>query len=234
MLDRRLLALDDQRTSLQAQLDQFCQLVTRQPGLELAQSGRGLATGRGRDFLVASVELASQLGQLVLEPLPLPFGFGLVEAQHIAHAVGFDLADLFSEQLQLQHPFAQAPPNLGIGQRRDVAQPGLPQRLLALALDHPAVADEDQLLDSELLFDDADLIRHGRRIVAVAGKHPHRQRLALVIGQQSDHNLLLAALAVAIVAVLAQRVVQAFEVRAGDVVEQQAGRGSAALEVVAV
>ena len=81
LLDRRLLALDDQRTSLQAQLDQFCQLVTRQPGLELAQSGRGLATGRGRDFLVASVELASQLGQLVLEPLPLPFGFGLVEAQ---------------------------------------------------------------------------------------------------------------------------------------------------------
>ena len=37
--------------------------------------------GRGRDFLVASVD-ASQLGQLVLEPLPLPFGFGLVEAHH--------------------------------------------------------------------------------------------------------------------------------------------------------
>ena len=39
---------------------------------------------------------------------------------------------------------------------------------LPLALDHPAIADKNQLFDQKLLFDYLDLLGHGRRIGTVA------------------------------------------------------------------
>ncbi len=80
------------------------------------------------------------------------------------------------EQAHLQRARAQEPADLRIGQRADVAQSGLLERLLAFALDHPPVAHKDQVLDPELLLHDADLFHHGGGIAGVAGEDAHRQR----------------------------------------------------------
>ena len=71
-------------------------------------------------------------------------------------------------------------------------------------------------------------------VIGVAAKDPHRQRLALAVGQQSDHDLQLAALAVAVVAEFPQSVVLAFQITAGDVVEQQGGRRAAAAQITLI
>jgi hypothetical protein len=93
------------------------------------------------------------------------------------------------------------------------------QGLLTLALDHAAITDQDQLLDSELLAQDGDLIGDRHRVVGVAGKDPHGQRFTLLVGEQTDDDLRLAAFAIAVVAELGQCVVIALQVGAGDIVK---------------
>ena len=83
-------------------------------------------------------------------------------------------------------------------------------------------------------FNDADLFSDSGRIAGVAGKDSHGQRFTLLVGEQADDDLQLAALAVAIVPVLAQGVVLAFQVAAGDVVKEQGGRDGAALQIALV
>jgi hypothetical protein len=54
--------------------------------------------------------------------------------------------------------------------------------LLPLALHHTPIANENEFLHLELLFDDLDLIGYRRRIASVALEHPHRQGLAFGAG----------------------------------------------------
>jgi hypothetical protein len=44
------------------------------------------------------------------------------------------------------------------------------------------------------LFDDRDLLQHGGRVARVAGEDPHRQRVAVAVGEQPDDDLQLARL----------------------------------------
>ena len=96
--------------------------------------------------------------------------------------------------------------------------------MLPLALDHPAIADKDQLCNLKLLFDNLDLLGHRRGIRTVALKYPHSQGFAGGVGQQADDNLQLALFAIAVIAERAQFVALALQIAAGDVVEKQARR----------
>ena len=108
------------------------------------------------------------------------------------------------------------------------------QGLLALALDHATVADQDPLWDPELLAQDGDLVGHCQRVVGVAGKDPYRQWFSLRVGEQADDDLQFAALAFAVVAELGQCVVCALQVGAGDIVEKQRRRLGVALPITLV
>ncbi len=66
-----------------------------------------------------------------------------------------------------------------------------------------------------------DLLGKGLRILGVAPKDFCRDRLAVLIAQQADDNLLFTPLAVAIVAVGAILVLLAFQIAAGHVIEKQ-------------
>src|SRR5664280_215518 len=101
------------------------------------------------------------------------------------------------------------------------------------SLDHPAVADEDNFFDGELLSQGIDLFGHGGRIGGVAAEHAHRQRLSRRIGEQPNDDLPFAFFPVPVIAKLAQRVVFAFPIGTGDVVEKQGGSRAVALEIPA-
>jgi hypothetical protein len=85
-----------------------------------------------------------------------------------------------------------------------------------------------------LLCDDRDLLGHGGRVARVAGEDPHRQRVAVAVGQQPDDDLERAPLAVPVVAERAQGVVFAFQVAAAHVIQEQGGRCAAAGQRAAV
>ena len=99
-----------------------------------------------------------------------------------------------------------------------LALPELVDRLLG---NHPAVPDQDQGLDAEVLLELVDLRHEGLGIVGVAviDRHPHRA--AAPIGEQPVVNLQLALFAVAIVPELGQRAGDSLEVARAQVVEHQ-------------
>ena len=74
---------------------------------------------------------------------------------------------------------------------------------------------------------------HGGRISGVAAEHAHRQRLSRRIGKQPNDDLQFALFPVPVIAKLAQRVVFAFQIGTGDVVENQGGRRAVAIEILA-
>jgi hypothetical protein len=71
--------------------------------------------------------------------------------------------------------------------------------------------------------DFVDLGGHGFRIEGVAGEDFDRQRHAAAVARQTADDLLFAAFAVAVVAEGSERVVPAFEMTAGHVVEETRG-----------
>ena len=84
-----------------------------------------------------------------------------------------------------------------------------------------AIADEGHLAGTEPLGRLAHLRQERLRIARVARENLDRQRNALLVAQQADHDLLLASLAVAVVAEGGQLVVRPLQVTAGHVVEKQ-------------
>ena len=75
----------------------------------------------------------------------------------------------------------------------------------------------------EALPDALHLRRQRGRVGRVAGEHLHRQRAAVGRAQQPEHDLALAALAVAVVAEGGQRAVPPLQVGGADVVQDQGG-----------
>src|SRR3974390_3349137 len=96
------------------------------------------------------------------------------------------------------------------------------QRLYTLALHHPPITHKDKFLYLELLLKDLDLIDYGGRIGGVARKHPHRERFAFRVGQQTQNDLQFPLLAIAVVAELTEFVLLLFQITASDVVEKHA------------
>jgi hypothetical protein len=62
--------------------------------------------------------------------------------------------------------------------------------------DHPAVADHDEVRDTEIVTDPRDGGGEGDRVAGVAGKHLDRDRPPRRISEQSVLNLLAAAFAI--------------------------------------
>src|ERR1017187_2450012 len=112
-------------------------------------------------------------------------------------------------------------------------EPCFTQRLLAGFLYHPAVADEDHFFDGELFSQSIDLFGYGGRIAGIAAEHAYRQRLSRRIGKQPNDDLQFALFPVQVIAKFAQRVVLAFQIGTGDVVENQGGRRAVAIEILA-
>jgi hypothetical protein len=98
---------------------------------------------------------------------------------------------------------------------------GLGQFFDLTALDHSAVSHKRHPLAAKALTGFAHLRAESLGVLRIAAKHFRRDGCALFIAQQADDDLLLAFLAVAVVAVGAQSIVFAFQVAAGDIVEEQ-------------
>ena len=86
---------------------------------------------------------------------------------------------------------------------------------------HAAIADKHDAFEPKLLFELVDLGCDRRGIADVAFENLDRDRAAFGRAKQSDDDLQLAALAVAIVAPFGQGAGAAFEIGGGDVVENQ-------------
>ncbi len=56
-------------------------------------------------------------------------------------------------------------------------------------VEHPPVADEDDLGQAEAVAQLVDLGLEGRRVGGVAGERLDRDRAALPVGQQAEHDL---------------------------------------------
>ncbi len=113
-------------------------------------------------------------------------------------------------------------------QRADPLQPGRLHFLADARLgEHAAIAHQHHPREAEAPAQLVDLGAQGGGIGGVALEHLHRHRAALRVAQQPEHDLQLAALAVAGVAVMRQRAAAPLQPCRGDVVEYQ----SAVLEV---
>src|SRR5450756_606191 len=88
------------------------------------------------------------------------------------------------------------------------------------AFDHSAVAHKGHPLAAKALARLANLGAKMLRVLRIAAEDFRGDRRALFVAQQADDDLFLAFLAVAVVAVGAQGVVLAFQIAAGDVVEE--------------
>ena len=114
--------------------------------------------------------------------------------EHVALAVLADrLGHLLGEVLQAQRARAQEASKLRVRQRRDVAEAPRPELLTLRALEHPAVAYQNQLRAAQLFGEHVHRVDHGGRVCAVALVHVHAHRLALRVRQQAHHHLLVAA-----------------------------------------
>ena len=95
------------------------------------------------------------------------------------------------------------------------------ERVDLLLRDHPAVADQHELVDAEAL---AHLVHRGQQRLGVADvalEDRHRHRAAARVGEQTVVDLQLALHAVAVVAELGQRALAALEVARRQVVEHE-------------
>jgi hypothetical protein len=125
------------------------------------------------------------------------------------------------KQIHLQHAGLQQRLDLRLGDGRDVVKPHRRQLLHLGALDQAPVAHKRHALAAEALTGLLHLCGKRLRVLRVAPKHFRRDRLAVLVAQQTDDDLLLALLAVAGVAVVAVGVLVPFQVAAGHVVERQ-------------
>ena len=114
------------------------------------------------------------------------------------------------------------------GARSAVTQPNPPSSRRAAILrtgDHPAVADQDQVGQPELVADHVDGGGEGGRVGGVAGENPDRDRPAVGVGEQPVVDLWVAALAVPRVAEGGQRAARAGHIRRGQVEQRHPAGG---------
>src|SRR5260370_27348470 len=114
--------------------------------------------------------------------------------------------------------------------RRDPLQALLGFEVIADARrgEHPAIADQHDLLQAETLAQFLDLRRDGLGIACVALEDLHSDGAALRVGHQSEDDLQVAAAFIAGMAEAGERAAAAFKVSGADVVEDQRALGKMA------
>src|SRR5208283_4960573 len=126
------------------------------------------------------------------------------------------------KQAELQGSRVDQRPNATALERR---HPGcaflLAKRLDLLLRYHPAIADDDEAGDPEVLLHALHLVHRRGRVRCVALVRANRYRATAFVGEQSVVDLKLAALAIAVVPKLRQRARVSLEVARGQVVQDQ-------------
>ena len=148
-----------------------------------------------------------------------------IAAQHITLAIrAFDLGQRLLEQVHLQHAGRDQRVDLRLGDGGDVMEAGGADVRALRGFDHAAVADEGHPLGAETGGRLVQLRGERLDVGRVALEHLDRQRAPVGVGEQADHDLAFARLAIPVVAERGEGVVLAFEVCAGHVVEEDVGR----------
>ena len=111
--------------------------------------------------------------------------------------------------------------NLGFRNRRNIIKLMFCQGLQLRQFQHAPVTHQGDLAEPKALDQGANLFSHGFRILGVASKYPHRHRVAFGTGEKSDDKLLFSLFAVPVVTESGQDVVDALQVRAGDIIQKQ-------------
>jgi hypothetical protein len=92
--------------------------------------------------------------------------------------------------------------------------------------DHAPIPNERDRPTPEALRDLIDLREEGPKVLGIAGEDLDGQGLSLAIAEQADDDLAFPAFAVAVIAEGPERIILAFKITAGDIVEEQSrGRG---------
>ena len=179
----------------------------------LVQIGVGRPGGGSQGF-----ELVGPRGRQFL-------GAGRIAAQHISLAIpAFDLGQRLLEQVHLQHAGGDESVDLRFRDGGDVMEAGGPNLGALRGFDHAAVADEGYPLGPESGGRLVQLRGERFDVGGVAGEDLDRQRTSVGVGEQADHDLPFARLAISVVAERGEGVVLALQIRAGDVVEKDVGR----------
>src|SRR6266567_9547941 len=92
---------------------------------------------------------------------------------------------------------------------------------LLVGANHAPVPYQRDARTAQLLFDLVDLLAKGLEVAGVAPINLDGDRLALAVGQQSDHDLFFALLVVAIISPSRQGIVVALQIAAGHIVEKE-------------
>jgi hypothetical protein len=168
--------------SLKGEGDKRRQLVAFGPCAELTQACLRVGPLRSVDKLVACFDKLLQLVEFIAAAAGLLSENGLIAPQDESELAIFDFLGGLFESIDLQDAFVQKLPDLGVGQCGNVLKLLSAQRLLAFGLDHPPVANKDNLIDFESVRQDLDLIGHSDRVSRIAFEYLHGQGLTIIGG----------------------------------------------------
>ncbi|MCK7496263.1 MAG: hypothetical protein MZW92_39080 [Comamonadaceae bacterium] len=190
--------------------------------LQLAQRHLGFGALVLGQISILDLHCLSQYPILVLARIGHLLGALCIAAQHIAHAAMLlYLGQGIVKQADLKRALFEQPLDLRLSDGSDVVKPALTQGLNLGALNHAAIAHEGHILSAETRRHLLHLRDEGLRILCVALEHLDAKRRALGIAQQPDHDLALAAFAIAVIAEGGQLIVFAFQIATGDIVQEQ-------------